>query len=115
MGDTLKRILEPLDLLAQSISENDGTATAIQVRAVVSDCEQAIQQLDILLDQCQHHADGLPGPSNRSENAPVIQDDDSIRGRPSVCEDIDTLRTLLQLRLQRLSSLSRYGHFHTTT
>ena len=115
LDDMLKLILEALDHLAKRLSEKDETVSVEEVRIVLEDCQQAIQELDLLLDNCRILAasDKQPGPSTKPLLAPLR----SHGGEDweTECKDIETFRFLLHIRVKTLLSLSRYGSFHPAT
>lgn len=101
----LKLILEALDHLAKRLSENDKTVSADEVRTVLEDCEQTIHELGLLLNSYQQF-DNQPGPSKKPLLArPSLKSHGNDWGMD--CNDIETLRTLLQARVKTLLSLSR--------
>lgn len=116
LDNMLKLILDALDHLAKRLSEKDGSVSVEEVRNILEDCEQAIQELALLLDSYQNLAasDDQPGPSTRS----LLALSSKTHGGDdwgTECKDIDTFRFLLHTRVKTVLSLSRYGSFHPAT
>lgn len=117
MDNVLNRIIGLLELLADQLNKDDGTVAAEEVLAVLKACDQADQELGSVLDRYQYlgvlDEDDQPDPFAKPLPALPASDSYGGDGWAEECRLIDTFRSLLQTRVNRISSLSRYGHFHT--
>lgn len=109
----LRLILDALDRLAQRLSENDEGVSVEEVRSVLEDCQQTIQELALLFNDYEKLAasDNQPGPSTKPLLPQWSLKSHGGADWRTECNDIDTFRILLQTRVKTLLSLSRYGSF----
>jgi len=113
----LKLILDALDRLAERLSENNESVPVDEVRSVLEDCQQTIQELVSLYNNYKQLAasDNQPGPSTKPLLAQWSSKSHGGDDWGTECKDIDTFRILLQTRVKTLLFLSRYGSFHPAT
>lgn len=107
----LDGIIEPLDLMAKTLREDDGIYLPEEVQTVVADCEQALWELSLLFVRYQRYSRGRDrADGDLEEGASLPQpgsNDDDIWMR--MLDHLETLRISLLWRTRAISSLSRYA------
>ena len=111
----LKSILEPLDLLAETLVEDDGIISPSEVHEVLTECRQTVQALNSLLVRYQdlYSINKQTRQTTGRFSEWPLPDNFEVEAWTEECDNIKALRSLLLTRVKTISSLSRYEHLHT--
>ena len=113
----LQSILGPLDLLAETLVEDDGIISSVEVQEVLTECRQTVQALSSLLARYQdlYQLNRQSGQATDRILDWPLSDTFEAEGWTKECDNIKALQSLLLTRVKTISSLSRYEHLYSVS